>query len=63
MVNLTPLAGLKNLERLYLNILAGASSYSFLGGRLVIGCDTDNGPVALIFTARKIPSDRDGSQG
>ena len=49
-----------DLERRYLNILAGASSYSFLGGRLVIGCDTDNGPVALIFTARKIPSEIPG---
>jgi len=50
-----------NLERRYLNTLAGASSYSFLGGRLVLGCDTDDGPVALIFTPRKVPSDPDGS--
>ncbi len=39
-----------DLERRYLNILAGASSYSFLGGRLVLGCDTNDGPAALIFT-------------
>ena len=46
-----------DLERRYLNILAGASSYSFLGGRLVLSCDTDNGPIALIFAPRDIPSD------
>ena len=46
-----------DLERRYLNILAGASSYSFLGGRLVLSCDTDNGPTALIFAPRDIPSD------
>ena len=46
-----------DLERRYLNILAGASSYRFLGGRLVVGCDTDNGPIALIFAPRDIPSD------
>ncbi len=39
-----------DLERRFLNILAGASSYSFLGGRLVLGCDTNDGPAALIFT-------------
>jgi heat shock protein HslJ len=44
-----------DLERRYLNILAGTSSYSFLGGRLVLGCDTDDGPAALIFTRREIP--------
>ncbi len=49
-----------DLERRYLNILAGASSYSFLGGRLVLGCDTDNGPVALIFTPREIPTEFPG---
>ncbi len=52
-----------DLERRYLNILAGASSYSFLGGRLVLGCDTDDGPAALIFTPREVPSDPESSQG
>jgi heat shock protein HslJ len=37
------------LERHYLKTLAGASSYSFLGGRMVLSCDTDDGPVALIY--------------
>jgi len=39
-----------DLEQRYLSTLAGATSYSFLGGRLVLGCDTHDGPVALIFT-------------
>ena len=42
-----------DLERVYLRALANASRYSFLGGRLVLGCDTDDGPVALIFTPRE----------
>jgi len=42
-----------SLERRYLSTLAGASSFSFLGGRLVLGCKTDNGPVALIFSPRE----------
>ena len=46
-----------DLERHFLNVLAGASNYSFLGGRLVLSCDTDNGPVDLIFAPRDIPSD------
>ncbi len=37
------------LERRYLRTLAGGSSYGFVAGRLVIGCDTDDGPVSLIF--------------
>jgi heat shock protein HslJ len=49
-----------DLERRYLNILAGASSYSFLGGRLVLGCDTDDGPAVLIFTRREISSEIPG---
>jgi heat shock protein HslJ len=49
-----------DLERRYLNILAGASSYSFLGGRLVLGCDTENGPAALIFARRDISSEIPG---
>ena len=36
-------------ERKYLRSLARASSYSFVGGRLLLGCDTDDGPVALVF--------------
>jgi heat shock protein HslJ len=52
-----------DLERRYLNILAGASSYSFLGGRLVLGCNTDDGPAVLIFTRREISSDPEDSQG
>lgn len=39
-----------DVEQRYLSTLAGASSYSFLAGRLVLGCDTDEGPVALVFT-------------
>lgn len=42
-----------NLERRYLKTLAGASTYSFLGGRLVLGCETEDGHVALIFTPRE----------
>ena len=40
------------LERNYLKTLSGASRYSFLGGRLVLGCDTDDGPIALIYEQR-----------
>jgi heat shock protein HslJ len=40
------------LERHYLKTLAGASSYSFLGGRLVLSCGTDEGPIALIYEQR-----------
>ena len=38
-----------SLERHYLKTLAGASSYSFLGGRLVLSCGADDGPIALIY--------------
>jgi heat shock protein HslJ len=38
-----------DLERRYLHTLADGSSYSFVGGRLVIGCETDDGPVSLVF--------------
>jgi heat shock protein HslJ len=41
-----------DLERRYLKALAGASRYSFLAGRLVISCDTDEGPQALVFAPR-----------
>jgi len=40
-------------EQRYLSALAGASRYSFLAGRLVLSCDTEEGPVALIFTPRE----------
>ena len=43
-----------DLERRYLNILAGALSYNFLGGRLVLSCDTDGGPVALLYERRDL---------
>jgi heat shock protein HslJ len=52
-----------DLERAYLKTLAGASRYSFLGGRLVLGCDTDDGPIALIFTPREVSSGVPGSSG
>ena len=41
-----------DLERRYLRTLAGGSTYRFSAGRLVIGCDTDEGPVPLIFERR-----------
>jgi heat shock protein HslJ len=41
-----------DVERRYLQALAGASSYSFLAGRLVLGCNTDAGAVALIYAPR-----------
>lgn len=37
-------------ESRYLATLSAASRYSFLAGRLVIGCDTAEGPVNLEFT-------------
>ena len=43
---------LMDLERRYLRALAGASSYTFLAGRLVLSCDTDEGPVALVYAPR-----------
>lgn len=39
-----------SLERQYLRSLAGASSYGFDSGWLVLNCDTDEGPVALSFS-------------
>lgn len=41
-----------DLERQYLRTLAGGSTYRFSAGRLVIGCDTDEGQVPLIFERR-----------
>lgn len=37
------------LEQRYLSALAAASAYRFHGGRLVLGCTTDEGPVVLVF--------------
>ena len=42
-----------DLERRYLRVLAGASSYSFLAGRLVLSCDTEEGLTTLVFGERK----------
>jgi len=39
-----------DLEHRYLKALAGATSYSFQAGRLLLSCETDEGPVALVFT-------------
>jgi heat shock protein HslJ len=47
---------LMDLERHYLSTLAGASGYSFLAGRLVLSCDTDEGPQALVFTPWENPT-------
>lgn len=43
---------LMDLERRYLKTLAGTSRFSFLAGRLVLGCDTEEGPLALVFEPR-----------
>ena len=45
-----------DVERRYLQALAGASGYRFLAGRLVLTCNTDEGPQALVFTARENPT-------
>jgi len=42
-----------DLERRYLSALAGATGFRFLAGRLVLTCDTDEGPQTLVFTAKK----------
>jgi heat shock protein HslJ len=41
-----------DLERRFLRALAGGSTYGFVAGRLVIDCETDDGPVSLIFRRR-----------
>ncbi len=41
-----------DLEQRYLSALSGATGYSFLAGRLVLSCDTDDGPMDLIFAPR-----------
>jgi heat shock protein HslJ len=38
-----------DLERRYLRTLGGGSTYWFMAGRLVIGCETGDGLVPLIF--------------
>lgn len=43
-----------DVETRFLRTLAEGSSYSFVAGRLVIGCDTDAGPVPLIFTRPQV---------
>jgi heat shock protein HslJ len=43
-----------DLERRYLSALAGASGYRFLAGRLVLTCETDEGPQVLVFTPARI---------
>jgi heat shock protein HslJ len=42
-----------DLERRYLRALAGGSTYGFIAGRLVIGCETDDGLVQLLFRRRE----------
>jgi heat shock protein HslJ len=42
------------LERRYLQALAGASSYAFLAGRLAINCETDSGSTVLLFSPREV---------
>jgi heat shock protein HslJ len=41
-----------DLEKHYLKVLAGASSYTFLAGRLVLSCNTDEGSVVLVYAPR-----------
>ena len=38
-----------DLERQYLRTLAGGSSYSFVAGRLVLRCRTEDGVVSMVF--------------
>lgn len=42
-----------DLEGRYLQSLAGASSYSFLAGRLVLNCNTEDGSTSLVFTQKE----------
>jgi heat shock protein HslJ len=48
-----------DLERRYLRALAGGSTYGFVAGRLVIGCEIDGGLVRLIFERREAPPPAD----
>ena len=42
-----------DLEGRYLQSLAGASSYSFLAGRLVLNCDSEDGSTSLVFAQKE----------
>jgi len=52
-----------DLERRYLSALAGASGYRFHAGRLVLTCDTDEGPQALVFTPKNSPAESPAETG
>ena len=52
-----------DLERRYLSALAGTSGYRFHAGRLVLTCDTDEGPQALIFTPTNSPAESPAETG
>jgi len=52
-----------DLERRYLSALAGASGYRFHAGRLVLTCDIDEGPQALIFTPTNSPAESPAETG
>jgi heat shock protein HslJ len=41
-----------DVERRYLSALAGARRYSFQVGWLVLGCETDDGPMTLTFAPK-----------
>jgi heat shock protein HslJ len=43
-----------DLERRYLQALAGASSYTFLAGRLAINCESDSRSTVLLFSPREV---------
>lgn len=45
-----------DLERRFLRTLAGGSRYSFVAGRLVIGCETDDGGVVDLIFRRADPT-------
>ncbi len=45
-----------DVEARYLKTLAGASRYSFLAGRLVLSCGTDEEPLHLVFARREHPA-------
>jgi heat shock protein HslJ len=52
-----------DLERRYLSALAGASGYRFHAGRLVLTCDNDEGPQALVFTPKNSPAESPAETG
>jgi len=39
-----------DIENRYLEALSGASGYGFIAGRLALSCQTEYGPVTLVFT-------------